>query len=447
MSWGSKIESKDANVSGTSDLKNMSNMVAEKTSYVDSNDFKADNMVDNMTSKKTQMRTYALRQLPKKPSFNVMNDVNNVLELLSPKFQGSNQLPSAKSCVLEKMSFEPVKSFALDIELLVVLGKNQKALVEFESPEVASLVASKWFVLMGKNSVWMVLAHKALLYTLPVGTTVHDLSGLLDLYGKKTCFIGHNPSSYVCNRCAVVCFTDKESKLAVISSNPVFKNVNLRWTGLSLAYCAKYKQIGHISDVCSSGEISGACGKRVKKQAPIACSVSFDSRTWAQIAGSLFFHVASSVLFGASLFLVAKTSLFASALSDDRDMYDCLASLEHSLKLLADQISGILEKLGSIKLVSLATTSDASLSAVSVSVVSGLNLDIVLDGALMIPNFSSPVIGDTTLIISSSNSKVLTTKVSSLESKMVALEISVEFVLEKLDCLCSDLGLSAASIS
>ncbi|KAG9285088.1 hypothetical protein G9A89_009899 [Geosiphon pyriformis] len=53
-----------------------------------------------------------------------MSNVNNVLELPSPKFQGSNQLPSAKSCVLEKKSFEPVKSFVLDIELLAVPEKN-----------------------------------------------------------------------------------------------------------------------------------------------------------------------------------------------------------------------------------------------------------------------------------------------------------------------------------
>ncbi|KAG9295763.1 hypothetical protein G9A89_008991 [Geosiphon pyriformis] len=92
---------------------------------------------------------------------------------------------------------------------------------------------------MRKNSVWMALAvedkqswmfrnqHKTLLYTLPVGTTAHNLSGLLDLYGGKTCFIGRNPNSYVHDRCAVVCFADKKSKLTAIGSDPVFKSVNL----------------------------------------------------------------------------------------------------------------------------------------------------------------------------------------------------------------------------
>ncbi|KAG9306675.1 hypothetical protein G9A89_004222 [Geosiphon pyriformis] len=533
------MESKNASVNGMSDLENIDNMVAEETSYVDSNDSEANKMVNNMTPRKTQMRTYVLRQPPKKLSFNIMSDVDNVLKLPSFKFQGSNQLPSAKLHVLEKRSFEPVKSFALDIKLLAVSGKNvneklisikkifyqvdgfrrastplkfpgiirssftselslnkakrlvicekilvnndvrklgihsnqeiivklavvlvfskfgkvvsikmqliglwQKTLVEFE------LLKS---VLMGKDSVQVALAvknkqswvfrnqHRALLYTLPVGTTAHDLSGLIDSYSGKICFIGCNPSSYVHNRCAVVCFANKVSKLAAIDSNPVFKGVNLRWAGLFLACCAKCKQFGHISDACLSGEISGVCGKqvmtnqdRVHLAVPIACPVSFSGRIWAQVAGGS---------------LVAEISLFAFVSSGDHNVYDHLAFLEHSLKLLADQVSGILEKLGSMKLVSLVITSDASLTAIPVFVVLDLDLNMVLDSVSAIFNPSSPVINDTAPIISPSSFKVLTTKVSGLESKMVDLEVLVESVLEKLDYLCSGLGSSAASIS
>ncbi|KAG9295570.1 hypothetical protein G9A89_003873 [Geosiphon pyriformis] len=315
-----------------------------------------------------------------------------------------------------------------------LIGLWQKALVEFELSEVASLIASKWSVLIRKNSVQVALAvedkqswifrnqHRVLFYTLPVGTTVHDLSGLLDSYGGKICFIGCNPSSYVCNRCAVVCFADEELKLAAIGFNPVFKSV-----------------VTDQDRVCLAGIYK-------KKQAPIACLVSFGGRTWAQVAGGLFSHVAPLVFFGAGPFLVAETSLFASVSLGDYDMYGCLASLECSLKLLADQVSGILEKLGSINLVSLANTSDASFLAVPVSVVLGLNLDMVLDGVSVIPNPFLPVISDTAPVINPSSSKVLTTKISGLESKMVALKVLVESVLEKLDCLCSDLGLSAIAM-
>ncbi|KAG9295113.1 hypothetical protein G9A89_006094 [Geosiphon pyriformis] len=248
--------------------------------------------------------------------------------------------------------------------------------------------------------------HKALLYTLPVGTTVHDLSGLLDSYGEKTCLIGCNPSSYVCDRCAVVCLADEESKLAVIGSIPI-SGIRGKW------------MVTDQDQVCLASIYK-------KKHASIAHSVFFGDRTWAQVAGSLSSHVASSVFFGTSLFLVAEISLFASALSGNCDIYSCLAFLERFLELLADQVSGILEKLGSINLVLLANTSDAYSLAVPVFVVSGLDLNMVLNDALAIPNSSTPVISNTALIISPSSSKVLTTKIGGLESKMVALEILVE---------------------
>ncbi|KAG9297923.1 hypothetical protein G9A89_018751 [Geosiphon pyriformis] len=370
-----------------------------------------------------------------------MDNVDNILELLSPKFHGSNQLPSAKSCVLKKRSFEPVKSFALDIELSAIPGKTiirssftselslnktkelviyekilvnnneipvdfprsavesvfskfgkvvsikmeliglwQKALVEFE------LLKS---VLMGKNSVWVAFAvenkqswvfrnqHKTLLYTLPVGTTAYDL-------------------------CVVICFADKTSKLAAIRSVPVFKSTSLQWAGLSLACCAK-------------------SGIYKKKQVPIAHPVSFGDKTWAQVAGGLFFRVAPLVPFGVIPSLVAETFLFASGPPE----------------LLADQVSGILEQLGSMKLMPLVAASDVSLLKIPITVVSGLVSDMVLGNASAISTPSFLVINEMTAVISPSSSKVLTTKVGGLESKIVALEVLVESVLKKLDHLCS----------
>ncbi|KAG9296904.1 hypothetical protein G9A89_006859 [Geosiphon pyriformis] len=338
-----------------------------------------------------------------------------------------------------------------------LIGLWQKALIEFDLLEVANSVVSKWSVLIGKNSVWMALAvkdkqswmlrdqHRALLYTLPVSTTAYDLSGLLDSYGGKTCFIGCNTSSYVYNRCVVICFIDKTSKLAAIRSVPVFKSTSLQWAGFSLTCCTKCKQFGHIFDACLSGEISGIRGKQM--QAPIAHSVSFGGKTWAQVVGSFSFCVVPLVSFGAVSFFAAKKFLSTLALPGTHNLYGRLASLEHSLELLADQVSGILMKLGFLELVPLAAASGVSPSEVSVTVVPGLDLDMVLNGESMIFTPSSLVVNDTAITINPSSSKVLTTKVGGLESKMVALEVSVESVLEKLDHLCSDLGFSAAFIS
>ncbi|KAG9295630.1 hypothetical protein G9A89_005323 [Geosiphon pyriformis] len=94
-------------------------------------------------------------------SFNTLSDDNFKLVLLVLKFIGFNWLLFAKSHVLKKHSFEPVKSFALNIELSAV------------------------------------------------------------------------------------------------------PDVNLCWAGLCLACCAKYKQLGHISDVCLMDENSGVYGKQV----------------------------------------------------------------------------------------------------------------------------------------------------------------------------------------
>ncbi|KAG9292225.1 hypothetical protein G9A89_023945 [Geosiphon pyriformis] len=417
----------------------MKDMIVEETSYADSNALKVDNEMDDATPRKTHTKTYVLGNKLNKISFNdLSDDDDNVLILLASKFSGAKHLPAAELRVLDKCDFGPVKFFVLNVELLAVPGKtnrtstpskflgiirffftselslkkarelatHEKIVVNVDVRQVNKhsdqvIVVKEIPVNLSRSAVESVFAkfskiktlvefelpevanlHRALLYTLPVGTTVYNLSGLLDSYGEKTCFIGCNPSSYVHDRCVVVCFANKESKLAVIGSNPVFK---------------------------------GMAGSFSSCMAPLS--------------------------------LVAETSLFASALLGDYDVYSHLASLECFLELLANQVSGILEKLGSIKLVPLVTTSDASPSTVLVSVISGLDLDMVLDGALAISNPFPPVISNTASIISSSSSKVLTTKVGGLESKIVALEVLIESVLEKLDCLCSGLDLSAAFIS
>ncbi|KAG9290489.1 hypothetical protein G9A89_002464 [Geosiphon pyriformis] len=151
-----------------------------------------------------------------------------------------------------------------------LIGLWQKALVKYKLSEIADLVTVRWSVLIEKNSVHITKTvddkqlwifrdlHQALLYTLSVSTTAYDFSDLLELYDGKTCFIGRNLSLYMHDRCVIVCFVDKVSKLAAIGSTPVFKSVNLCWAGFSLAHCAHCKQFGHISTVCLLSRNSGA---------------------------------------------------------------------------------------------------------------------------------------------------------------------------------------------
>ncbi|KAG9295870.1 hypothetical protein G9A89_006609 [Geosiphon pyriformis] len=550
--WGSKVENKESSISKVLDIKNLRNTVAEEISYINSNTSETDDMVDNATPRK-------------------INN-NTELVLLAPKFVRSNQLLLTKSHVKTKRSFEPVRLYALNIELSSVSGKTngnklvfvkknfyqidgfggrvltpskfpgiirssftselslkkarelaihekfvansnvrhvnkisdwvivvkeilvnlpklavesvfskfgrivsikmqliglwQKALVNFELSEIADLVTAKWSVFMRKNSVCVAKAvedkqswifrdqHRTLLYTLPVSTTAHDFSGLLESYDEKTCFIGCNPMSYVHDRCAIMCFVDEASKLAAIGSAPVFKGVNLCWAGLSLAICAHCKQFGHISAECSLGGNSGFHSKQVitpqnqvglaniykKKQVPIVCPVFFGGKTWAQVAGgSLFCKVSlNSSGFGSSS--GAKSVPLVSDSCDNFCLAEQMASLEHSLELLADQVSDILKKLSFVDLAPLMSSPYVSPPVVVASITANMDSNMALDveTVFFLPPLSAAA--DSVVDLSSSSFRVLTTKVGRLEFKMVALEVLVESVLERLNCLCSDLG-------
>ncbi|KAG9293925.1 hypothetical protein G9A89_019263 [Geosiphon pyriformis] len=456
--WGSNVGNVASNVSGLSNVENITNLVAEETSYAESGE---DDGMDKNTPRKTHTQMYMLDNPP--------NDDDDVLEFPLPIVDGANQVPHIRSCAPKKRNFKPVKSFTLDIEVSTGASTPSKflgiikssftskkslfkarelaiskkilvnddlrkvnrhsdrevivkeipvdlpksaVLVEFESSEVASLVASKWSVLMGKDLVHVALAvsdkqtwvskdqHQALLYTLLVGTTAHDLSSLLESYGGKTCFIGHNPNSYVRDRCAIICFGDEVSKLAAIGTVLVFKSVSLRWAGLSLASCTHCKQFGHVTVNCSLGENSGVCGKK------------------AQVAGGSPSRVVPFGLADAGLHSGLVTSSMTTDSPTVSHLNDQLAILECSLELLTDCISGIL------------------------TLTSDVDSDMIVDTALVLSGTPPLVIHNAVIELSSSSSKVLTAKVGGLKTKLIVLEASVGSVLDKLNILCSGLGLS-----
>ncbi|KAG9292020.1 hypothetical protein G9A89_017919 [Geosiphon pyriformis] len=345
---------------------------------------------------------------------------------------------------LPKLAIEAVFSkFGKIISIKVqLIGLWQKALVEYESSEIADLVTARWSVLMGKDSVRMAKAcvdkqmwvsrnqHQALLYTLPVGTTAHDLSELVKAYGGKTCFIGHNPTLYVRDQCAVICFESEASKLAAIGSVPVFKGVGLHWTSLSLASCAHCKLFGHTAVDCSVSRGSGGYEKHAatsqdRKQAPIACPVSFGGKTWAQVAGSSPSHVVSSGAPGVGSIFGSKAFSIDSSSSGAADLGGCLAVLEHSMKILSDQVSLILKKLSFVDLVSLAPSPSALPLVSPTAVVSDMDSGLALDSTLLLSASFPPNVGELIVDFSPSSSRVLTAKIGGLESNMVALEASI----------------------
>ncbi|KAG9302589.1 hypothetical protein G9A89_007293 [Geosiphon pyriformis] len=488
VSWGSKVKNEESSISKMLDIENLRNTVAEKMSYVDFNVSETDDIMDNATSKKIDNDTELVLPAPKFDRSNQLLSTKSHpvklyaldIKLLSvPRKTNGDKLVSLSLKRARKLAIHEkfvanndvrhvnkisdqvivVKKIPVDLPKSVVesvfskfgkivsikmqlIGLWQKALVEFELSEIADLNSVCVAKAIDDKQLWVFRdLHQALLYTLPVGTMAHDFSNLLESYDEKTCFIGCNPSSYVCNRCAVMCFSNKTSKLAAIGSILVYKSMNLYWAGLSLALCAHCKQFGHISTECSLGGSSGARANIYKKkQALITCPVSFGGKTWAQVAGGSLSCVVFLVSSGASVSSDGKPLSLVSSPPDVSGLSDCLMALECSLELLADQVSDILRKLNGVELVPLAPLSCVSLPAVTVPKVSVSNLDMLVDSVLASSESLPSIVNVSDAGFSSSVSKVLTTKVGGLESKLLALDASVGTVLTRLDLLCAGAG-------
>ncbi|KAG9284983.1 hypothetical protein G9A89_009793 [Geosiphon pyriformis] len=146
-----------------------------------------------------------------------------------------------------------------------LIGLWQKAMVEFEQLDQADLVAAEWSILIGKDAVHVARAdsdkkawdvrdqHKALLYTLLMGTNAHDIWDFVRSVSGKTCVIDRYSVTYAQARCVVVCFDSAESLDAAVGTTPVLRNTNLHWSRLISAKCAKCEKLGHTSLGCAVG--------------------------------------------------------------------------------------------------------------------------------------------------------------------------------------------------
>ncbi|KAG9295631.1 hypothetical protein G9A89_005324 [Geosiphon pyriformis] len=504
VSWGSNVGSILSSVSGFSNMKNMTNLVTEETSYAESGENDdMDNTTLRKTCTRTYAMGNPIKQtlfnnvsddssvlellfclfsgsnqLPllvlhalEKRSFDLTKSFALDIELSAiPGKTNNDKLFSLKKNFYRIDGFggasTPSKfsgiirfSFTSEISLNKAqeIGNHNSQGDPGGSFQIGSKVSffqiwqdcfnqnavdwslAKDLVFMGKDLVRVAL-HRALLYTFPVGTNVHDLSSLLESYGGKTCYIGRNLNSYVCNRCAVICFGDEASKLAAIGTILVFKGVSLHWAGLSLASCTDCKQFSHVMVNCFLGEYSGVRGKRVVSEQDWICLAGIYKKKSApiapQVAGGSLFCVISSGLVGAGL----HSGLVPSSMVTDSPtvfyLNDRLAILERSLELLTDHVSK------SIDLVPVATPFLSLLPTVSETLTSNVNSDMIMDTALVLSGIPLSVVHDAVVELSFSSSKVLTAKVGGLETKLIALEASVSSVLDKLNILCSDSGLS-----
>ncbi|KAG9302859.1 hypothetical protein G9A89_022275 [Geosiphon pyriformis] len=178
-----------------------------------------------------------------------------------------------------------------------------KAIVKLDDQIQADFLVSKWSILIEKNAVYVAKAdidkqtwdardiYRALLFTLPMEMTAHDLWNFISFMGGKTCVINHNPVNYTHVYCVIVCFESELDLDNAIATTSVIKRVSLCWFCLLLALCLVYKNSGHMSLACKLVKVGSILrGRKAplsaqdqfrlakiydKKSAPIFCSLAF----------------------------------------------------------------------------------------------------------------------------------------------------------------------------
>ncbi|KAG9290066.1 hypothetical protein G9A89_010372 [Geosiphon pyriformis] len=314
-----------------------------------------------------------------------------------------------------------------------------------------------WSFLIGKDSVCVAKTvencetwasrdqFKALLFTLPVRTTIYDLGNLLERTGRKTCII--NRSIEIGNRicCTVVSFVSDDDLESAFHMEPIFNGMKLSWTRMDLVCYEKCGHFRHSALECNTPDAimlpsskgsykKGALEKLhfwlaklyEKKCVPISCSAAFGGKSWAQVVSLSKSSGSVHSGFGPSLSfygLLGLGGISSPVFTVSSGLSNYLVVLERSLELLADQVSNIMKKLSFVELVPLASKSSVSPLIIPAPLNSVVNSDMAINNMLASPVLPFLVVADTVADLSSSSSKVLTTKMGGLESKLVALEV------------------------
>ncbi|KAG9299891.1 hypothetical protein G9A89_005420 [Geosiphon pyriformis] len=360
---------------------------------------------------------------------------------------------SDRAIVIKKIPIDTPKKMIVT----VLIGIWQKAVVEFAKLSQANLLVSRWSFLIRKNSmrvvkavrdynIWTSRDHfRALLFTLPVETTAHDLGTLLDRAGSKTCIINRslNTGNRFC--CAVVGFESEKDLDLAFCTEPVFGGMWLSWARLNLVRCGKCGCFGHLALECDAPVGSMLLSSSVKSfKGFVSEKRCFQLvKLYKKKEVPIFHPVAFVVSVASPLsrgFSAGPSSNFLSSSYHDignvSSLNECLAFLECSFELLSDQVSTIVRCLDNAELVSLVPSSFVSPLDASVSLASGSGSDMILDGTSILSASSSSTVDVGVHVLSSSSFRIFTNKVGGLKSKLASLEASIGSVLAHLDGLC-----------
>ncbi|KAG9285372.1 hypothetical protein G9A89_010847 [Geosiphon pyriformis] len=244
------------------------------------------------------------------------------------------------------------------MEMATLLAKEKKININsnLKRQRIKSdraIVIKKIFMNTPKDMIITIVSRnqfRALLFTLPVDITAHNLKTLLEgtdlVWYKKCKSFGY--SALECD--APVTSTSKPSK--------TFKKI--------------------VSDECHLQLTK----LYEKKNVLISCSAAFGGKSWAQVVllvgFSDGFHFASGFgsLFSGALDL---NNDFPLVLTDNSSLDACLAFLERFLELLINQVFGIVCKLNNIELVLQALSLSFKVLTVLIAAKENLALDMIVD--------------------------------------------------------------------
>ncbi|KAG9284424.1 hypothetical protein G9A89_023681 [Geosiphon pyriformis] len=301
---------------------------------------------------------------------------------------------------------------------------------------------------------------RVLLFTLPVGTMAHNLRTLLDRTGGKTCVINRYLETGNRIYCAVIGFESDDDLESAFHTEPILGGVKLSWTRMNLVWCKKCGKFGHFAIEYDAPIVFPSKSLRIfKKIASDGCCLQlaklYEKKSVSISHSTAFVSLASS--FGGLRFSSGSSSSaplsgvsdsdsgFPLTSANDSSLNAHLATLECSLELLTNQVSGILKKLGDMELILKATSSGVFSLTTPTSLVPFLDVDMVLEDKTLA---SAPYLSTANDVVHDSGlsfSKVLTSKVGRLELKIVAFEISISLVLERLNHLCSGAGFNVSA--
>ncbi|KAG9303367.1 hypothetical protein G9A89_013693 [Geosiphon pyriformis] len=221
-------------------------------------------------------------------------------------------------------------------------GIWQYMMVYFEKLDSAVSALKHWSVLMGKDSVRILLLvnqnetilsrdkFKAKLVNFLPGCTAFKISDMISQIGGRTCFIPHSPDSGHCSQFTLVTFDSQGNLDSAVVKTGTLRKCHIWWETSGCWHCFRCQEMSHLAVNC---KISPPPTLKVPK---VFKSCFVDSALYVKTAAPSGFSEFPSLV-----------ALLAASVADPA-VGSRLDSLEKQISDLAALIKSIVEPVGSL---------------------------------------------------------------------------------------------------